>query len=44
MSKLYSKQRVVLAIASSDIAAILLKGERTVHSRFKIFLDAEANS
>lgn len=44
MTKLRSQQRVVLAVASSSIAATLLEDGRTAHSRFKIPLDAEANS
>ena len=44
MQKLRSEQRVALAVASSGIASILLQGGRTVHSRFKIPLDADATS
>jgi len=31
-----SKERIVLCVASSGIAALLLPGHRTSHSRFKI--------
>lgn len=43
MSKLHFQQCVILAVASSDIAASLFKGERTTYSRFEIPLNAEAN-
>lgn len=35
-SKLRSQNNIVLAVASSGIAALLLEGGRTAHSRFKI--------
>ena len=41
-SRLQSK--IVLAVASSGIAAILLPGGRTGHSRFKIPIDIKKNS
>lgn len=33
-----------MAVTSSSITAILLKGRRTTYSQFKILLDVEANS
>ncbi|XP_077251242.1 uncharacterized protein LOC143890438 [Tasmannia lanceolata] len=39
INKLRSDGRLVLSIASSGIAALLLPGGRTAHSRFKIPLD-----
>ncbi|XP_010480897.2 PREDICTED: uncharacterized protein LOC104759696 [Camelina sativa] len=36
ISKLRSEKRIVLPVASSGIAALLLPGGRTAHSRFKI--------
>ena len=44
MARLRKDQRVVLAVASSGIAAILLTGGRTAHSRFKIPLNSEEGS
>ena len=44
MQKLRSEQKVALAVASSGIAATLLQGGRTAHSRFKIPLDSDATS
>ena len=43
MNKLYSQQRIILAIALSNIAATLLEGGKTAHLQFKILLDAEVN-
>src|SRR5205807_1019280 len=39
-----SKGNIALAVASSGIAALLLDGGRTAHSRFKIPLVINANS
>jgi ATP-dependent DNA helicase PIF1 len=39
-----SKGKVALVVASSGIAALLLPGGRTPHSRFKITLDIKQNS
>lgn len=36
ISKIRSESRIVLAVASSGIASLLLPGGRTAHSRFKI--------
>jgi hypothetical protein len=36
--------KIALAVASSGIAALLLPGDRTPHSRFKIALDIKQNS
>ena len=44
MRKLRLEQKVALAVASSGIAATLLQGSRTAHSRFKIPLDSDATS
>ena len=44
MAKLRKNQTVVLAVASSGIAATLLTGGRTAHSRFKIPLDSDETS
>ena len=38
------QSKIVLAVASSGIAAILLPGGRTGHSRFKIPIDIKKNS
>ena len=39
-----SRREIALAIASSGIAALLLNGGRTVHSRMKVPLSTNANS
>ncbi|XP_024010402.1 ATP-dependent DNA helicase pfh1-like [Eutrema salsugineum] len=44
ISKLRSTERVVLPVASSGIAALLLPGGRTAHSRFKIPLHVTKDS
>ena len=44
MKKLRSQQKIALAVASSGIAATLLVGGRTAHSRFKIPLDTDNQS
>ena len=36
IAKIRSEGRIVLAVASSGIASLLLPGGRTAHSRFKI--------
>ncbi|PIA61372.1 hypothetical protein AQUCO_00300727v1, partial [Aquilegia coerulea] len=41
MSRLRSKGKIVLAVASSGIASLLLPGGRTAHSRFKIPLEVD---
>ncbi|KAI3941961.1 hypothetical protein MKW98_009171 [Papaver atlanticum] len=41
---LRAKSKVVLAVASSGIASLLLPGGRTAHSRFKIPITLEDNS
>ncbi|XP_026379526.1 ATP-dependent DNA helicase PIF4-like [Papaver somniferum] len=42
--KLRSQKRIVLAVASSGIASLLLPGGRTTHSRFKIPLTPDETS
>ena len=44
LAKLRSKRKVALAVASSGIAATLLKGARTGHSRFNIPFVLRENS
>ncbi|PIA34321.1 hypothetical protein AQUCO_03800129v1 [Aquilegia coerulea] len=44
MAKLRSKGKIVLAIASSGIASLLLLGGRTAHSRFNIPLNVDEYS
>nr|XP_043638232.1 uncharacterized protein LOC122609239 [Erigeron canadensis] len=44
ISALRSRRKVVLAVAASGIAALLLPGGRTAHSRFKIPLDLTEQS
>jgi len=39
-----SRGQVALAVASSGVAALLLRGERTAHSRFKIPIDISTTS
>ncbi|XP_074328023.1 uncharacterized protein LOC141665934 [Apium graveolens] len=41
ISKLRSEGKIVLAVASSGIASLLLDGGRTAHSRFKIPIDVD---
>lgn len=43
-AKLRSEGKIVIAVASSGIAALLLPGGRTAHSRFKIPIDLKENS
>ncbi|XP_056688534.1 uncharacterized protein [Spinacia oleracea] len=44
ISRLHSEEQIVLAVASSGIAALLLPSGRTTHSRFKIPLILSENS
>lgn len=44
LSHLRLEGKIVLAVASSGIAAILMDGGRTGHSRFKIPINIESNS
>ncbi|GKB63328.1 ATP-dependent DNA helicase PIF1-like protein [Tanacetum coccineum] len=44
MARLRSERMIVLAVASSGIASLLLPGERTAHSRFIIPLELMKNS
>ncbi|XP_019088196.1 PREDICTED: ATP-dependent DNA helicase PIF4-like [Camelina sativa] len=44
ISKLRSQQKIVVPVASSGIAALLLPGGRTAHSRFKIPITLEEHS
>jgi hypothetical protein len=44
LAKVRSTGKIALAIASSGIAATLLDGGRTAHSRFKIPIDIEART
>ncbi|XP_019058078.1 PREDICTED: uncharacterized protein LOC104814022 [Tarenaya hassleriana] len=44
ISKLRSEKKIVLPVASSGIAALLLPGGRTAHSRFKIPLNVHDTS
>ena len=39
-----NENRIAIAVASSGIAALLLSGGRTAHSRFKIPLKLDQNS
>lgn len=41
---LRSEGRIVLAVASSGVAALLLPGGRTAHSRFRIPFDLDDQS
>lgn len=41
VSQLRSEGKIVLVIASSGIASLLIEGGRTAHSRFKIPIDAD---
>ncbi|KEP45767.1 putative ATP-dependent DNA helicase PIF1 [Rhizoctonia solani 123E] len=42
--KIRSEEHIVLCVASSGIAALLLPGSRTSHSRFKILIDVHETS
>jgi hypothetical protein len=44
LSHLRGQGKIVLAIASSGIASLLLLGDRTTHSRFKIPIDLHNES
>ena len=44
MGSLRSQQKIVLAVASSGIAATLLDGGQTAHARFKIPLNSDNQS
>lgn len=44
ISKIRSADKIVLAIASSGVASLLLPKGRTAHSRFKIPVDINENS
>ena len=39
MAKIRSQSKIALGLASSGIAALLLPGRRTVHSRLKVHID-----
>jgi hypothetical protein len=44
MSRLRGPGKIMLAVASSGIASLLLLGDRTTHSRFKISIDLHDES
>ncbi len=44
LAKVRSQRRIALAVASSGIAALLLEGGRTAHSRFKFPIDLHEQS
>jgi len=44
LAKIRSQGKIAIAVASSEIAALLLNGRRTAHSRFKIPLKLTENS
>jgi hypothetical protein len=44
LSYVRSKGKIVLAVASSGVASLLLQGGRTAHSRFKIPIDIDKNT
>lgn len=44
ISSLRSEGKVVLAVASSGIASLLIEGGRTAHSRFKVPINIDENS
>lgn len=41
ITRLRSQGKIVLAVASSGVAALLLPGGRTAHSRFRIPIDID---
>jgi len=44
LSRLRGQGKIMLAIASSGIASLLLMGGKTAHSRFKISIDLHDDS
>ncbi len=44
LSRLQGQGKIMLAIASSGIASLLLLGNKTAHSRFKISIDLHDES
>lgn len=44
IARLRSERRIILPVASSGIAAVLLPGGRTAHSRIRIPLDIDDQS
>jgi hypothetical protein len=44
LSRLRGQGKIVLVVASSGIASLLLLGDRTAHSRFKILIDLHDES
>lgn len=44
ISRLRSEEKIVLAVASSGIASLLIEGGRTAHSRFRIPLDIDEHT
>ena len=44
LAKLRSQDKLVVAIATSEVAASIMPGRRTVHSRFKLPLTVEEGS
>jgi hypothetical protein len=44
LSRLRGQNKIVLVVASSGIAFLLLMGKRTAHSRFKISIDLHDES
>jgi ATP-dependent DNA helicase PIF1 len=44
LTHLRSRQKIVLAVASSGVASLLLPKGRTAHSRFKIPFDLDESS
>ena len=44
VAQLRSEGKIVLAVASSGIASLLMEGRRTAHSRFKIPIDLDEHS
>jgi restriction endonuclease len=44
LSRLRGQRKIVLVVASSGIASLLLLGSKTAHSRFKILIDLHNES